>query len=302
LQEKEPVSNKTINTADATGGGSALLGAVEGAVPTEAESLSAAADGLVSRIGELAIQESRSRSSETRDRRPAFVLSDDVETFLNKVMDEAFQAAKGNEMEAGPPESGMPARESTPAAESSEGMGANRAIPAPASALRPSPGPAGGIEESLEAHQPVERRSPAGVLVEQKSAEASPMLSEPFRTASISVAAEAKRAAHELRRRSERIMQEIAIEVAGTDANGKDFIVACKTIDLSRHGAKILLHRDLVPDQEITVCCPDTGWDSNARVVGLFSKEPAGHTYGIELLLPDVGFWNISFPPVPGRV
>ena len=110
----------------------------------------------------------------------------------------------------------------------------------------------------------------------------------------------ASEAVHRRQRRSGRIIREFAIQVAGTDAQGRDFLVPSKTLDLSRYGAKILLNRDLVPDQEISVCCPDTGKDWDARVVALCSKEPEGHTYGIEFLFQDASFWNISFPPAPG--
>jgi hypothetical protein len=69
---------------------------------------------------------------------------------------------------------------------------------------------------------------------------------------------------------------------------------------LSRYGAKILLMPELIPEQEVTVYCPETRKDRDARVVGLLTKELEGFTYGIEFLDQEVNFWDVAFPPPPG--
>ena len=233
MQEKEPSSHKkAINTARASDEKSAPPDTTDGAAPLEAEGT----------------PDARSDSSGTVDR-PAHALSADLETFLNKVMEEALQAGRESERSPNIPGSGAPTQGTMPAASQ-------------------------GIDPP----------------------------SFPPTSASTHAANQAPETSHPPRRRGWRILQEIAIQIVGTDANGKDFFVPSKTVDLSSHGAKILLNRDLVPDQEVCVCRPDNGKECHARVVGLFYKAPEGHAYGIEFLLPDAGFWNISFLPAPGFV
>jgi hypothetical protein len=99
-------------------------------------------------------------------------------------------------------------------------------------------------------------------------------------------------------RRSDRVSLEVPIQVAGTDAIGRDFTADTRMLVLSRHGAKIVLGRKLVPDQEVSIFCKSTGKESVARVVGQMGKIPEGHLYGVELLDPEVNLWDIEFPPL----
>jgi hypothetical protein len=102
------------------------------------------------------------------------------------------------------------------------------------------------------------------------------------------------------RRRSGRIKRELPIQVSGIDAMGRDFTVPTHTRMLSRYGAEILLRNELVPDQEISITLLGNAQDWDARVVGLFSKQPQGFAYGIEFLFQDGNFWGITFPPAVG--
>src|SRR5438105_428879 len=81
-------------------------------------------------------------------------------------------------------------------------------------------------------------------------------------------------------RRSGRIKRELPIQVSGIDARGRDFTAPTHTRMLSRHGAEILLKNQLIPDQEISITLLGNSQDWDARVVGLFSKEPQGFAYG----------------------
>jgi hypothetical protein len=99
-------------------------------------------------------------------------------------------------------------------------------------------------------------------------------------------------------RRSDRVPVELPIVVTGTDAMGAGFLEQTHTVMVGRHGAKILLIRMLVPDQEINVRCLKTSRESDARVVGQLGSEGAGHYYGLELLDDDPNLWGIEFPSV----
>jgi hypothetical protein len=74
------------------------------------------------------------------------------------------------------------------------------------------------------------------------------------------------------------------------------FVEETCTLVLGRHGAKILLTRTLLPDQEISIRCLETGKESLARVVGRIGGDEEGSYYGIELLEPEAGIWGIEFP------
>jgi PilZ domain-containing protein len=96
-------------------------------------------------------------------------------------------------------------------------------------------------------------------------------------------------------RRSDRISLELALEVSGSDATGREFFEAGRTTVVSRHGAKIVVARKLVPQQEITVRCLETGQEAVGRVVGQIEAGPENYTYGILLVDPEANPWGIEF-------
>lgn len=99
-------------------------------------------------------------------------------------------------------------------------------------------------------------------------------------------------------RRSDRVYMTVPIRIAGTDAMGFSFVEEAWTVVVSRHGAKILASRKLVPDQEVSVHCAETGADADARVLGQIGEEPQGIYYGISFLDDAANPWGIEFPPL----
>jgi hypothetical protein len=101
------------------------------------------------------------------------------------------------------------------------------------------------------------------------------------------------------KRRSDRVVLELPILVSGTDCLGEAFVEQTHTLLLSRHGAKIVLRRKLVPDQEISIRCHETGQESDARIVGqIGGNNDDGFFYGVELLDLNANLWGIEFPTV----
>ncbi len=86
------------------------------------------------------------------------------------------------------------------------------------------------------------------------------------------------------------------IQVVGTDSDGRPFREETRTIVVTRHGAKIILARELPPEAEVTIRYPRTGREAKARVVGDAGKSHNGHHYGIEVLDSSVNLWGIHFP------
>jgi hypothetical protein len=97
-------------------------------------------------------------------------------------------------------------------------------------------------------------------------------------------------------RRSDRITLELPIQVSGTDGMAKAFVENARTLVVSRHGAKILLNRRLVPEQELTMRCITTEKEADVRIVGQLGKSSEGYYYGIEILDPELDVWGIDFP------
>jgi hypothetical protein len=99
-------------------------------------------------------------------------------------------------------------------------------------------------------------------------------------------------------RRSERIAQEIPIEVFGFDNLGKNFVERTHTLLVASHGARIILSRKLNPEQEIVIRSLATGEEAEAQVMGLIEEGKEGFHYGVKILDSAPNFWEIEFPPL----
>lgn len=99
-------------------------------------------------------------------------------------------------------------------------------------------------------------------------------------------------------RRSARIPMNKAVQVSGVNVEGRDFAADASTLQLSQHGAMIVVKQGLVPDQEVGLFNPETAREEDARVVAMLHDERGSYTYGVEFLDPEVDFWNITFPAV----
>ena len=94
-------------------------------------------------------------------------------------------------------------------------------------------------------------------------------------------------------RRSDRISLRLRVRVSGAFAMGRECTTITQTLLLSRHGAKILLDREMVPCSTLTVGCVETDKEADARLVGFMGVAPEGPSYGIEFLDKKVNLSNI---------
>jgi hypothetical protein len=99
-------------------------------------------------------------------------------------------------------------------------------------------------------------------------------------------------------RRSDRLSIAIPVEITGRKVTGDIFQENTRTVVVSRHGAAVLIHHRLSPDEQLSIRCPATGKEAQARVVGLVSSEDNDYVYGLAWMDPSVNLWNIYFPPV----
>jgi len=101
------------------------------------------------------------------------------------------------------------------------------------------------------------------------------------------------------KRRSDRIILTIPLQVHGTDDKGQRFEVEGRTSVLSRRGAQISVNRRLQRDQTIRLISLMSRLAADFRVVGAvtpFSAE--GGEYGVEYLDHTENIWGIEFPPL----
>lgn len=99
------------------------------------------------------------------------------------------------------------------------------------------------------------------------------------------------------KRRSGRIVKEIAIVLLGTDTTGKMFSEETKTVVLSRHGAGVVSRYRFSPDELLTLRLPDSNKEAEIRFVGQIGGEPGRYVYGVAFVDPDPHFWPLEFPP-----
>src|SRR5713101_7055189 len=99
-------------------------------------------------------------------------------------------------------------------------------------------------------------------------------------------------------RSSSRIPKEIPILLIGSDLDGKVFSESTNTVLLSLHGAGIVSHHKLSPEQELILRCPDRNIEAEIRIVGQVGHQSGLYTYGVVFLDSRINFWAIEFPPV----
>src|SRR6202040_3681118 len=82
-------------------------------------------------------------------------------------------------------------------------------------------------------------------------------------------------------RSSGRIPKQIPILLIGSDLDGKVFSEPTHTVLLSLHGAGIVSHHKLSPEQELILRCPERNIEAEIRVVGQLGSRQNIYTYGV---------------------
>jgi len=102
------------------------------------------------------------------------------------------------------------------------------------------------------------------------------------------------------KRRSDRLMLTIPLEVRGVDAKGNPFRDEARTITLNRHGARVRITRPLRIGQTIVMMNLVGRRETEFRVVGPVSPiTEQGGEWGVECVDLKENIWGIQFPPAP---
>lgn len=103
------------------------------------------------------------------------------------------------------------------------------------------------------------------------------------------------------KRRSQRVLLVIPVEVNWVESNGKNRQASAKTEIVSAHGALLRMTSPLAVGTEVELRHPITGLTSRARVVSLHTAGQEGQAgVGMELEVPSQVFWGVTIPPVRG--
>lgn len=98
-------------------------------------------------------------------------------------------------------------------------------------------------------------------------------------------------------RRSGRISKEIPIILSGGDAAGRQFSERTRTLVLSLHGASVICHHKLIPEQEAYMLVISNNRETEVRICGQIGERDDGYIYGVAFADHDIDFWRIEFPP-----
>ena len=99
------------------------------------------------------------------------------------------------------------------------------------------------------------------------------------------------------RRRSQRVLLRIPIQVIGRDPDKKPVSELTHTAVVNAHGALIYLSLEVTVGQVIILKNPETNEEQLCRVARA-DPAPDGRTeVGIEFVKPAPNFWRVAFPP-----
>ncbi|HXR33014.1 MAG TPA: PilZ domain-containing protein [Verrucomicrobiae bacterium] len=99
------------------------------------------------------------------------------------------------------------------------------------------------------------------------------------------------------RRRSQRVLLRIPIQVIGRGPDKKPVSELTQTAVVNAHGALIYLSLKVTAGQMIILKNPETNEEQLCRVVRA-DPAPDGRTeVGIEFVKPAPNFWRVAFPP-----
>jgi len=100
------------------------------------------------------------------------------------------------------------------------------------------------------------------------------------------------------KRRTERILAPVRIQVIGNDASGVSFAEETVTISFNQQGARISLTHSLLPDDIVLVKNIENGVEEEFRVVGAFQQVfGSRREWGVEAINQESGIWGVEFAP-----
>jgi hypothetical protein len=99
------------------------------------------------------------------------------------------------------------------------------------------------------------------------------------------------------RRRSQRVLMQVAVRVYGSDAQGRAFDEETETLAINAHGALVLLTARVTSGSKVQLQHKKTLEDQECHVVFLGPVRAGKAEIGLEFSAPRPAFWRVAFPP-----
>jgi hypothetical protein len=99
------------------------------------------------------------------------------------------------------------------------------------------------------------------------------------------------------RRRSQRVLMQVAVRIRGNNAQGTDFEEETETLAINAHGALILLQARVTSGSKVSMHNKRTQEEQECHVVFLGPVRSGKSEIGLEFSSPRPAFWRVAFPP-----
>jgi hypothetical protein len=99
------------------------------------------------------------------------------------------------------------------------------------------------------------------------------------------------------RRRSQRVLMQVALRLRGVDAQGQNFEEYAETLAINAHGALVLLSARVTSGGVIHVKNVKTEEEQECHVAFLGPVRSGKAEIGLEFTVPRPAFWRVTFPP-----
>jgi hypothetical protein len=99
------------------------------------------------------------------------------------------------------------------------------------------------------------------------------------------------------RRRSQRVLMQVAIRVRGTDAQGKPVDEETETLAINAHGALVLMTARFTSGSKVLLQHKRTTEEQECHVVFLGPVRAGKAEIGLEFSTANSTFWRVAFPP-----
>src|SRR6202163_4700961 len=99
------------------------------------------------------------------------------------------------------------------------------------------------------------------------------------------------------RRRSQRVLMQVAVRIRGTDAQGKAVEEETQTLAINAHGALVLLQSRLTSGSKVQLQHKKTLEEHECHVAFLGPVRSGKAEIGLEFSSPRPAFWRVTFPP-----
>jgi hypothetical protein len=99
------------------------------------------------------------------------------------------------------------------------------------------------------------------------------------------------------RRRSQRVLMQVAICIRGNDAQGKAFEEYTETLAINAHGALVLLEARVTSGATVKLKHKRTEEEQECHVAFLGPVRSGRAEIGLEFCEPRPSFWRVAFPP-----